>query len=214
MALADVFLRPIGLLGLLALIPLVLLYLLRPDPATVRLPTYAFLGGSEEQGGRRAVLERLRRSLLLLIQALVLVVLATSLAAPYIPVSEEVTVEETVVVLDTSASMATRDDGTLRFGRARSRALEATSSTTSVVVSATPARVLLRRGTVADARSTLEEATVTDAPGDLRTAIDQATSIAGPDARVVVVSDFADSTDWRTAVRAARARGLRVELEQ
>lgn len=214
MALADVFLRPLGLLGLLALVPLVLLYLLRPDPSTVRLPTMQFLGGSDEEGGRRAVLERLRRSLLLLIQALALVVLATSLAAPYVPVSEDVTVEETVVVLDTSASMATVEGGTPRFQRARDRARTAATTTTSVVVTATPAGVAIRRGTVADARETIGNLAVTDAPGNLRTAIDQAASIAGEDARIVVVSDFADATDWRTGVRTARARGLRVDLEQ
>ena len=214
MALADLFLRPLGLLGLLALIPLVLLYLLRPDPATVRLPTMQFLGGSEEEGGRRAVLERLRRSLLLLIQAIALVALATSLAAPYVPVSEDVTVEETVVVLDTSASMATAEGGTPRFQRARDRAGEAITATTSVVVTATPAGVAVRRGTATDAREAVDGLTVTDAPGNLRTAIDQATSLAGEDARIVVVSDFADTTDWRTGVRAARARGVRVDLEQ
>ncbi|ELK46888.1 hypothetical protein D320_20479, partial [Haloferax sp. BAB-2207] len=65
-----------------------------------------------------------------------------------------------------------------------------------------------------DARAALDGLQASDAPGDLRSAITAAASVAGEDARVVVLSDFADDSPWSDAVREARARGLVVELQQ
>ncbi|WP_020222882.1 DUF7408 domain-containing protein, partial [Halarchaeum acidiphilum] len=74
--------------------------------------------------------------------------------------------------------------------------------------------VALRRAGPTTARETLNGLHDTDAPGDLRSAIAQATAIADDDARVVVYSDFADDSAWSEEVETARARGLHVELRQ
>ncbi|MFB6154507.1 MAG: VWA domain-containing protein [Haloferacaceae archaeon] len=214
MALSDVFLAPLGLLALLALVPLVVLYLVRPDPSTRRLPSVRFLTEERRQDTTNPLLERLRRNLLFLLQALVLILLAVSLATPYTPVSESQAVEETVVVLDTSASMATQTGGGTRFAAAVDGAETALTGTTSVVVTAPASRVLVRGGTRQEATASLSELQVTHAAGDLRGAISQASAIAGENARVVVFSDFAGDDAWVDAVRTARARGLRVELRQ
>jgi hypothetical protein len=214
MALADAFLSPLGLLALLALLPLAVLYLVRPDPETVRFPTMRFLTEDRKQDTTNPLLERLRRNLLFLLQALVIVLLAVSLATPYITVSESQTVEETVVVLDTSASMATQTDGTTRFGAAVAAARESLSGTASVVVSGPTPDVLVRGGTRQSASAALSELSVSHTTGDLRGAIAQASAVAGENARIVVLSDFADETAWADAVRTARARGLSVDLRQ
>jgi len=214
MALADAFLSPLGLLALLALIPLAVLYLVRPDPETVRFPTMRFLTEDRKQDTTNPLFERLRRNLLFLLQALVIVLLAVSLATPYITVSESQTVEETVVVLDTSASMATEADGGTRFSAAVAAARESLSGTASVVVSGPTPEVLVRGGTRQSASAALSELTVTHTTGDLRGAISQASAVAGENARIVVLSDFADETAWADAVRTARARGLSVDLRQ
>lgn len=207
-------LAPIGLLALLVVLPLVVLYLIRPDPQRVDLPTLRFLREDRGTDATNPLLERLRRNLLLLLQIIVVVLLALSLATPYVTVPREETVEETVIVLDASASMTTdAGDGT-RFDRALADARSAATATTSVVVAADSPRVLVRGGARSEAERTLDRVEPTETPGDLRAAIAQASVVAGSDARIVVLSDFADDSAWQSEVAAARASGLIVDLRR
>jgi len=214
MALSDVFLTPLGLVALLAVVPVVLLYLVQPDPRRVELPTLRLLLDDDERDASNPLLERIRRSLLLLLQLLVLIGLAVSLAGPYVTVSESQTVEETVIVLDGSASMGVQTDGGTRFAAAVAAARESTSGTNSVVFAGSESRIALRSGGVDEVERTLGGLSVADTPADLGAAISQAASIAGENARIVVFSDFADDDGWTDAVRSARARDLQVDLRQ
>jgi hypothetical protein len=214
MALSDVFLTPLGLVALLAVVPVVVLYLVQPDPRRVDLPTVEFLFEGDQRDAANPLLERLTRNLLLLLQLLVLVGLAVSLAGPYVSVSESQTVEETVIVLDGSASMGVETGDGTRFGAAVAAAREVTTGTNSVVFAGAESRVVLGSGGDADVQATLDELGVVDTTADLGTAISQAASVAGENARLVVFSDFADQDGWPDAVRSARARNLRVELRQ
>ena len=213
MALSEFFLAPIGLAALLAAVPLVLLYLVRPEPTRIELPTYRFLTESERQSARSPLLERLSRSLLLLLQLAAILTLAVSLAAPYVPVAEREAVEETVLVVDTSASMATTSGGESRFDRAVAAARGQLTGTTSVVTTAGGGSVAVQRATSGETRRRLDELGVTDAPGDLRGALAQAGALAGENARVVVLSDFAGD-GWAETVATLRGRGLSVSLRQ
>jgi hypothetical protein len=212
-SLSQFFLRPIGLAALAVAIPIVILYLVRPDPQRYRLPTLRFLGEDSGEDSTNAVLERIQRNLLLVLQLLVLLALAASLATPYVTVAESTTIEETVLVVDATASMQAAGPGDSRFEAARTAARDAITDTTSVVVVGADVRIPLRKGDPDAARTTLSELRATDAPGDLRAGITQATSIAGEGARIVVLSDFAGS-GWEPAVEAARGRDRRVALEQ
>jgi len=213
--LADVFLTPLGLTALAALVPLVLLYLVRPEPTRLRLPTLEFLTSGEETGTDNPAFEQLRRNLLLLIQALVLVAVALALASPYVTVSGTQTVEETVVVLDASASMTVADAGEgTRFARAESIAGEVATGTTSLVVARTTPELVLRRGSEADALAALGDVEASDTDGDLAAAITAAAAVAGREARIVVISDFAGADGWRGAVETVRGRGYTVDVRQ
>lgn len=216
MALPDGFgfLSPLGFLALAALVPVIVLYLVQPDPRRLELPTVQFLSEADRRDEANPFIQRLRRSLLLLVQLLVLALLATSLATPYVAVSEQTTVEETVLVIDASASMATQADGETRFGRALAAAREDVTGTTSIVHASSETRVPLRTGTAAEAEAALDGLSVTDTEGNLRSGISEAAAIAGEDAQILVYSDFADQSAWDAAVQSARARDLRVELRQ
>ena len=144
-------LSPLGLLALLAVVPVVVLYLIRPEPEELELPTLRFLSERRQQSSTSPILERLRRNVLLFVQLLVIALLALSLATPYVPVSEGFAVEETVLVVDGSASMATESGGETRFRRALSTAREEVTGTTSVVYAAANGRVLVNGGTRGDA---------------------------------------------------------------
>jgi len=214
MALADAFLTPLGLVALLATIPIVILYLVQPDPRRVQLPTLRLLLDDDERDASNPLLERLRRSLLLLLQLLVVVALAVALAGPYVSVSESQTVEETVIVLDGSASMGVETGDGTRFSAAVAAARDATTGTNAVVFAGSESRIVLRSGGSDEVDRTLDDLSVVDAPADLGAAISRAASVAGENARIVVLSDFADDAGWTDAVRSARARELQVDLRQ
>ncbi|MFC4552998.1 MULTISPECIES: vWA domain-containing protein [Halorussus] len=212
-ALSSAFLRPLGLAAVAAAIPVLVLYLLKPNPSRVAFPAVEFLLGDREESRRHPALRRLRRNALLALQLLAIVAFAVSLASPYVPVSERRTVEETVLVVDRSASMATETGGATRFDRAVSAARKAVTTETSVVVAGATASVRAKRVPAAEAKATLDALAVAETDGTLRDAVRRATQIAGEDARIVVLSDFADE-GWRSAVAAARARGHDVRTRQ
>ncbi len=207
-------LAPLGLLALLAAVPILVLYLIRPDPRRVDLPTLRFLVEERGTDATNPLFERLRRNLLLILQILVVALLALSLATPYVTVPREQVTEETVVVVDASASMtAATGDGT-RFQQAVAAARNAATGTTSVIVAADRPRVAVRRGARAEARRALDRLTPTATAGDLRAAVAQASVVAGSDAQIIVLSDFADDSAWQSEVAAARASGLVVDLRR
>lgn len=211
--LSSVFLRPLGLAAVAAAIPVLVLYLLRPDPERVSFPAVEFLVGDREESRRRPALRRLQQNALLVLQLLAIAAIAVSLAVPYVPVAESRTVSETVLVVDVTASMATEADGTTRFDRTVSAAKDAATEETSIVTAGAETTVVTRRAPPAEAKAVLDGLRVTAGTADLREAIERAATVAGDEARIVVVSDFA-SDGWRTAVSSARARGYSVALRQ
>lgn len=213
MAIADYFLQPLGLAALASVIPLIILYFLKPKPSIVELPTMRFLFEDERDDQRSAVLEALQRDWLLLVQLLILVMMSLAVAAPYIAVAEERVVDERVIVVDGSASMAAESAGATRFTQAVRQAQESVSGTTSIVVAGAIPNVALRNGPTPAARETLDTISVSHASGDLAAAIARATAIGGDGATIVVISDFVDQSDWRATVATARARGFRVRLQ-
>lgn len=213
MAVADYFLQPLGLAALASVIPLIILYFLRPKPARLDLPTMRFLFDEESDEERSSVLQAFRRDWLFIVQLLVLLAIAMALGAPYVAVAEERVIDERAIVIDGSASMAAVDGGQTRFADAVRRARNRVTGTTSIVVAGTSPTVALRQGTGPAARRTLEGLVPAHASGDLAAAIDRATAVVGEGASIVVFSDFVDSSDWRAAIAAARARGYRVEVQ-
>lgn len=208
------FLNPLGLLALASLIPLILLYIIKPDPRRLEIPTLEFLPNLSEEGGSNPIIERLKRNLLLLIQLLVLILISLALASPYVQVSRSAQVDNTVIVLDASASMATETGSGTRFAQAVSEARQQVTTTTSVIVVGSSTRAVVEGGSAEEARNALRALSVSDAAGDLRSAISQAIALAEGDGRIVVLSDFADQSDWESAVRSARAQDIPVALRQ
>ncbi|MCC7577015.1 MAG: BatA domain-containing protein, partial [Methanomethylovorans sp.] len=101
------FETPLALLALASIIPLIILYLLRPKPLMVRIPSVMFLMQVEEKKRFFTSITKLIKDPLFLIQLLVLILLALAAAAPYITTNEPLSDEHTVLIMDMSASMQT-----------------------------------------------------------------------------------------------------------
>src|SRR5512137_2384668 len=96
------FRNPLALLGLLSIIPLIIIYLIRPRPKEIRFSATQFLHEGEAE--RSAVLSRLINDPLFWVQLLVLCSLSIAAAGPY-TTEEGLASSHLVVVLDASASM-------------------------------------------------------------------------------------------------------------
>lgn len=95
----------------LALIPLVILYFLKLRRPRVDVPSLVLWASVLNDQRVNSPFQRFRRNLLLLLQALLLCLLVLALMQPFVPSQAEVA-EYTPLLIDCSASMGSRDEGT------------------------------------------------------------------------------------------------------
>jgi len=112
------------MLAVLGLIPvLLLIHLLRPKPKQVDVTNLFLWQAVLRERGGRVRLKRLKKSLPLLLQTLMIVCAALALARPVWTYLTPQT-GDMLLIIDTSASMKTRTGTGTRFERARQQALE------------------------------------------------------------------------------------------
>src|SRR3989344_5097856 len=95
----------IGLWSFLALVPFIILYLIRPKPKEMTLPSLMFLLKLKGSTAKTSFLKNILKDLLFLLQLLALCLLALSVADPFTEVSKLVSTTNVALVIDTSASM-------------------------------------------------------------------------------------------------------------
>src|SRR3989304_4516255 len=98
------FANEVGLYALLSIIPLIIIYLLRPRPRKLKIPSLMFLLDLEKKK-RLNIFRKFLKDPLFLIQLLVLALVSLAVAEPFIIANEEAGGGHTVVILDASASM-------------------------------------------------------------------------------------------------------------
>src|SRR3989338_6075153 len=103
--LSSYFANPVGLLAFLSLIPLIIIYLIRPKPKKQEFPSLAFLMSQKKDKALSSFLSSFFRDPLFLIQLIALILLSASVAYPYVLRAESEVANEAVIVLDASASM-------------------------------------------------------------------------------------------------------------
>ncbi|WP_406657547.1 BatA and WFA domain-containing protein [Methanolobus sp. ZRKC2] len=205
------FETPLALIALLSVIPLIILYLLRPKPLQVMVPSLMFLMKVQEEKKRfYTSITKLIKDPLFLIQLLVLILLALAAAAPFIETQEPLSGEHTVIIIDSSASMQTDD----RFDDAISKARDYVSKTNSIVLAGNIPVTMLERGGSDAAYQTLNSleqgATVADISSAVSTGMRMLSDEGG---RIIVISDFTswDGDDPVNAKTLAQSYGLDVE---
>ncbi|MGZ8501506.1 MAG: VWA domain-containing protein [Candidatus Limnocylindrales bacterium] len=192
------FVAPLALLGL-AFIPLVLAFYmlkLRRDEAVV--PSTLLWQRLLADVEANAPWQRLRRSLLLLLQLLLVAILAFLAARPFLERPAGLA-GDLVVVIDTSASMGATDVAPNRLEAAKAAVVDAlrdlpAGGRVSVIASAGSARVVANGTTdLGRVRQAIASLTVSNVPGDLADGLRLASALAAraSDAEVLVATDAA-----------------------
>src|SRR3989338_9234388 len=104
-ALSNYFANPVGLLSFLSLVPLIIIYLIRPKPKKQAFPSLSFLMGSRKEKAVSSFLSQFFRYPLFLLQLFALILLSASVAYTYVLKSETDVAKEVAIILDASASM-------------------------------------------------------------------------------------------------------------
>ncbi|MDD5736141.1 MAG: BatA domain-containing protein, partial [Methanothrix soehngenii] len=178
------FSNPIALLGLLGIIPLVIIYLIRPQPKEIRFSSIQFL--REGEAKRTAVLSRLISDPLFWVQLLAICSLSLAAAGPYTneqgPASSHL-----VVVLDGSASMQSSFSPAQNIIRSYLDRYERIS----IILAKNVPQTVLTEGSPAEARDQLPRLVPAAVSADLSSALTQASILMGSTGGdILLVSDF------------------------
>jgi len=192
------FLSPVALLGLL-FVPLVLaMYLLKLRRDERVVPSTLLWQRLLTDVEANAPWQRLRRSLLLFLQLLLVALLAILAARPFLERPAGLA-GDVVVVIDTSASMGATDIPPDRLTEAKAQVLAKlhdlpANGTVSVIAAGRTARVVVN-GTsdLGRVRAAIEGITISPSTGDLGDALNLANALAARvgDAEILVATDAA-----------------------
>lgn len=173
------FLSPVGLVALLGLIPLIIFYLVRPKPEEMIMPSIRFFMENRDSGRIKSAIERLLQNLMLLVHILFIAGIAAAIANPYIMAHE--TPEETVIVLDRSASMSNN------WRQAKSFVRSNLGETNTLVVVDNDVTVPLERVSASRVRSYISGMEVEEVRTDIASGLETAQAYQGS---LIVASDL------------------------
>jgi hypothetical protein len=210
------FKNPIGLYALLALVPFIIIYLRRPKPKERTIPSLMFF--MKEKGISRFsnLFKQILSNLLFIIQFLIIISAAFAVAMPFLSSSRPASAEQTIIVIDGSASMGASSGIGTRFEKAVSEAGSRIEGRVGIVFAENIPVVVLDSGSAAQAEkilATLKPKATETSVGDSMLAAGELVH-DGKNSKIVVLSDFQynKGTDVLIAKRSLAARGMRVEL--
>ncbi len=205
--------NPEGLWALLALVPLIILYLIRPKPKVMPIPSLMFFLKSSGARKLTSFLKQITHDWLFLIQLLLLLGLALTFSEPFTNYDHDVTASNTVIVLDVSASMQTKEDGRTRFDLAVSQAKKVVGSKNSIILAKDAPFIAVQDVSGEEAAKFLNNLQ----PRATETKLGEAIIAAGEtlsEGRVVVISDFINTggQDPDVAKAVLESKGLVVDF--
>lgn len=186
------FENPLALIALLSVIPLIIIYMLRPKPKVLSIPSLMFVLKLERERKRvYASLTKIVQDPLFLIQLLMLILLSIGAAGYYYTSQEPLSGEHTVLVLDTSASMQVDS----RFADAVKIADDYVSKKNSIILASDTPLLALEEGDTSDAKDILGKVQPGAGTADLSAAITTGMRLLSQEGggRIIVISDFTNS---------------------
>jgi len=215
------FANPLAILALSSLIPLIILYLIKPKPKDVEIPSLIFILDAERREDRhQTILKKVVRDPLMLMQLLFLILLTLAMMSPSYVTTADVRADHTVIILDASASMQAEEPS--RFDLARAAAEKFVSGKTSIILAKNVPILALDSGSKSDAISVLQRiqpgattANIGDAIILAKSMIEDGSGSEREDA-IVIISDFsnADFGSISSAKMLANAAGIDVTYKQ
>jgi hypothetical protein len=204
-----------GLWALLALVPLVLVYLIRPRPKKQTIPALMFLLKESAKSDKHSFLRRFIKDPLFLFQMLILIAFAIAAAKPFITVTEDVFVEKTALVVDASASSQVNIDGTSRFDMAIDLAKQNTGTKNVIIAVSSVPELIADDIDSSKAKDELSHIQPRDTPTNIFDSIIFAGNYLTEKDKVVVISDFIETSsqkDYIAAKNILESIGLIVDL--
>ena len=194
--------NPAALALVLLVIPIVILYLLKPKPKLVKFPTVMFIRRIEETRRFSAFLHKFIRDPLLLLQSLLIFVMVAAIANPYALLEKTKGSDESIaLVIDGSASMQSTDVSPSRFDMSVQKAKDILSgvgdeSRISIILAENIPVVVLSEGSVSKALSLLDRISCGDTTSNIGDALILAKDLISQSELkkvVYVISDFSRS---------------------
>ncbi len=179
------FLNPYMLLTLAAIPILIIIHTLKPKPRQVDVTNLFLWNEVLQERSYNLSFERLKKNLPLILQILIVILAALALAKPtwtYLTAKKG----NMILVIDTSASMKTRDGSGIRFDLARQKALqlvEERDSDQQVLIVEAGKKPFVKTGfinTTGQAQDLIKKLQPSDAPANLESAIYLALSFVDP----------------------------------
>ncbi len=185
------FQRPLGLLALIAVVVFIILYLRRPKPQDKIIPSLMFIMQDKKRSTQYSFFQKLMTNLLFLLQLLSIFGLSVVAAAPFVKLKYDVTLENTVIILDVSASMNAKEKGISRFGKAAEQAKKVLSGRNSIILAENTPLIALENENSEIALDVLSKIKPRATTTNLGDALLLAKDILGDKpGRIIVFSDF------------------------
>jgi len=205
----------IGLYALLALVPFILIYLIRPKSFERVIPSLMFIMQEKNKFRKASFLQKLLRNLLFIIQLLIVLFLAISVASPYLDIPHTVMVRNNIIVLDVSASMGTKDGIGTRFSKAISEAKDNLGMRNNLILAESTPVIILEDASSGETLGLLDKLSPKATSTNLGDALLLAGDLLGNKKGVVtVISDFitTEGSDLLIAKRSLAAEGNTVNF--
>lgn len=202
-----------GLIALAGIIPLTIIYLLRPRPKNIVLPSLMFVRRiSQNMLDSRRTLSKRITDPLFYIQLLALILLSAALAGPLMD-DVKADAQKVIIIMDSSASMTAPD----RASDAKSIAIASLGQENTITAAETIPVVLAKGLDEKDAEKVINGMEARNTPSDVPRAILAAINEKENEyGKIVVISDF-ETWEGRapeTYIRIANTKNIELEFRQ
>ncbi|MGB8217314.1 MAG: BatA and WFA domain-containing protein [Candidatus Methanoperedens sp.] len=208
------FANQAGLYALLSIIPLIIIYLLRPRAKKLKIPSLMFLFDLEKKK-RLNIFRKFLKDPLFFIQLLVLILVSLAVAAPFIMANQEAGGGSTVVILDASGSMQAKTaSGNTKFESAVAEAQKFLSSKNTLILAESVPLMVMQDAPSGSASDALPKLKAKGTSVDLSSAILLGRRVLPDGGRIVVLSDFTSwiGDDPSVAKALAESNGITVDF--
>ncbi|MFH1315951.1 MAG: VWA domain-containing protein [Candidatus Woesearchaeota archaeon] len=210
-------LNSIGIYAFIFLVPFILLYLIKPKTVTKTIPSLMFFLKEQKKSRKTSFFQRLRNNLIFLLQLLAILLLAFSVMNPVLKSIDNSNSKNTFIIIDSSASMQTKTDGTTRFQKAVDIAKEKLNGNINLIQASNNIIVPVRDGWTSEARTRLNAIEAFDTTANIEGAMQRADQLLDKkNAKIIVISDFINVMgsfdDPLKAKRILTGKGNEVEL--